>query len=337
MMNSNELNLTAEEIRQRIQELEDKLTELEGEEAYFKGIPIQKLDQPEQEKLIENAKKRLEINFKIKSYEEMLKKRLDIDKQRIFERTYTEGTERALQNTETSEEMKFSWGLDELESDRRKVIFRGTIGDETKKEPVTVTEYGEFRFLEGKSGVEIGDIPYEPISRSYEISAFLRIEGKNLFKREDIMQDIMQILKQDYINMHEKIKLLKISKGEGENAREYFIFSPVTEKDLEDPEIQKFFVDFYCSDEYLKQVVLGENGMYAGGIKKSEDGTCKIRFKENSVRAAKMAKSIPGTTQLMVEPIDGSGTLKVPGGYEFLGQMLGRFTIQSYRNNQEGR
>ena len=29
MMNSNELNLTAEEIRQRIQELEDKLTELE--------------------------------------------------------------------------------------------------------------------------------------------------------------------------------------------------------------------------------------------------------------------------------------------------------------------
>ena len=139
---------------------------------------------------------------------------------------------------------------------------------------------------------------------------------------------------EDGQNMHEKIKLLKISKGEGENAREYFIFSPVTEKDLEDPEIQKFFVDFYCSDEYLKQVVLGENGMYAGGIKKSEDGTCKIRFKENSVRAAKMAKSIPGTTQLMVEPIDGSGTLKVPGGYEFLGQMLGRFTIQSYRRRK---
>lgn len=333
MINSNELNLTAAEIQQKIQELESQLAQLGEEGSSLGENPARELTELQKIKLSEKAKRRLEIKAIIKSYSEILKKRLYLDKEIICESTYIEGTERALQNTETSEELEFSWGLDELESDRRKVIFQGTTGDGTEKEPVTVTEYGEFRFLEGKSKVSIGDIPYEPISRSYEISSFLRFEGKNLFKAEDIKQ----IIEKDYRDMHEKIKLLKISKGEGENAREYFIFSPVTEKDLEDPEIQKFFLDFYCSDPYLKQVVSGENGRYAGRIKKSADGTCKIGFKENSVRAAKLAKSIPGTTQIMVESIDGSGTLKFPGGYEFLGQMLDRFTIESYRNNQEGR
>lgn len=333
MKDSNKLNLTSSEIQEKIEELEKKLAQLGENESILGENPAKDLTGLQRIKLTEVAKKRLEIKATIKSYSEILKERLYANKEIISKRTYIEGTERALQNSKNFDTMGFSWGLDELESEGRKIVFQGATDVNIGKEAVTVTEYGEFRFLEGRSGVRIEDIPYEPISKLYEISPLLRCDGKNLVRAEDIRQ----VFEKDYKNMHEKIRLLRISRGEGQNAREYFILSSVTEKDLEDPEIQRFFLEFYCSDEYLKQVISGENGIYAGRVKKSSDGTCKIGFKENSVKAAKLARTVPGTTQLIVQPIDKGSTLKVPGEYEFLGQILDRFTVELYKNGEEGR
>lgn len=333
MKESNVLNLTVAEIQEKIQELQKQLVQLGEEESDLGEKAVQKLTGLEKIKLTEVAKKRFEIKAIIKSYNEILKKRLYFDKEMICKRTYIQGTERALENYKASDTSGFSWGLDELESEGRKVFFQGITEDQLKKEVITVINYGEFRFLEGQSGVNIEDIPYESISRLYEISPLLRCDGKNIVTA----QDIRQVLEKDNRDINEKIRLLRISRGEGKNAREYFILSSVTEKDLEDTEIQKFFLEFYCSDAYLRQVAEGENGIYAGRIKKCEDGICKIRFKENSVRAAKLAKNVPGTTQLIVQSIDKGSILKVPTGHEFLGQILDRFTVELYKNRQEGR
>lgn len=321
MENTNESNLTCMEIREKIQKLQEKIKELREPKEPLWQKTIVGLSTKEAISLDDDAKTILALEQKIKYYREMFN-----------ERAYMEGTTTAISTSGVlDEQIDISWGINEVFSHDRKIFYKGI----ASCQPITVVNYGEFRFIEGEQGVRIEEIKENLKQKEYEILPYLRDmkTGRAKVKAEDVGTIIGEGMKE----LHEKIRLLRITKGEGENYRDYFILSSISERDLTNPEILKFFLDYYCSDAYLKKASEGENGIYAGGIKQLEDDTCRIAFNPYSIRAAKLAQSVPGTTQLFVDTVDGKETLKVPGEQETLKQVIDRLTKQLYKERQEGR
>lgn len=238
---------------------------------------------------------------------------------------YKSGTDSFAQElTDLSDIPEFSWGIRELERRDREIIFEGAGNGEYIK----VTNYGSFEYMTGKSGVSIQDIPD---------SNYVKIPIEHFLRYRDQIRilptDIKEALKQHPEYLAERLNLIRVTKGTGENQRDYFILSPIQRHYLEDEEVREVFVNEYCSDEYLNSVVNGENGRYAGNIVREKDGICAIRYQRSSVRAAKLAELVPETTELHFNMLDGEER-KLPARQGTFKQILDRFLAETINEKQ---
>lgn len=289
--------MTRKQLLGRINMLRKELQELEKQKSNLTSIPVSEGKGLEYLKATEELKERIRIKGLLRKYEDMLTKC-----------SYEEGTSHWVEDLQNSSNLpEFSWGIREKEEAAREVILKQEEGEEGY---IDVVNYGKFEYLTGESGVHIQDMPN---------SDYVTIEVKKFLKYKDkisiLPTDINESIRQHPEYLAERLNLLRITKGTGQNQRSYFVLSPIQKKQLEDEKTREFFIKEYCSDLYLESVTKGNNGIYAGNISKSEDGFCTIKYAKSSTRAAKLAEMLPGSTLLHVDFFNGESR-EIPGPSE---------------------
>lgn len=286
--------ITRQQLLEKIMILKKELQKLESAKTPISSMPKSEANGLEYLKATEDLKDRIRIKGLLRKYEDMLTKC-----------SYEEGTLHWVEDLQDSSNLpEFSWGIREKEEEDREVILKQKEGEQDYLE---VVNCGKFEYLTGKSGVHIQDMPNSDYV-TIEVEHYLQLGDKIAI----LPTDIEEAIKQHTEYLGERLNLLRVTKGTGNNQRSYFILSPIQKEQLEDKNVREFFIKEYCSDLYLESVTKGNNGIYAGSISKSDDGFCSIQYSKSSTRAAKLAEMLPGSTMLYLEFLNGE-TRELPG------------------------
>lgn len=308
--------ITQEDVLKKLKELRKELANLEENVSPYNNMPFREIQGLEYLKATEELKRRIELRGLIRKYESILMRDY-----------YKKGTEPLVQDlSDFLNPPEFSWGINENEEVNREVIFEQSVEG---KDPIKVTSYGSFRYLTGESDVSIKDIP-DPNHIIIQAEHFLKYGDKVRIPAEEINRETRN--HPEYFA--ERLNLLRISRGQGENQRDYFVLSPIQKFQLQDEAVRRFFEEVYCSDLYLHSVITGENGAYAGNIIKDQDGFCSIKYDKSSVRAAKIAEWVKGTTQMSVNISEGNN-VNLIGPSETFKQIRDRFMAEIMRDRME--
>jgi len=301
-ISKNDIEERLKQLLERLKQIDERLKQLQENKNGIYAIPMRELRKED------ISKATSDIHEKMKLTCERIELRHLIDEYQIHLRknSYKEGTDPFVEDLKDPSNIpQFSWGIIESDPVDKPIIFEQS---EEGKEYIRVTNHGRFRYLNGKSDVPVGRIETGTNTIIAEVQA-VKTENKTIIQAEDIKT----LLTQHPEFFAETLNLIAITKGKGDQQSSYLVLSPIGKEQLTDENIRSFFISEYCSDEYLKSVTTAENGLYAGNIK-SEEGSCRIVYEETSVRAAKLAEYVPGTTLKVFDM--GNGDIRKHQGSE---------------------